>query len=137
MLLGENRKGGVYEGSYVVPGGGVDDGETKEQALAREMLEETGIDISFGEIDKINVSTGQAEKTLRDTGERVLVEMVFHDYRVKLSEDADDVIVKAEDDWCSPRWFAAEELVGEKIGPPTKRTLQKIGFLANKLSPLT
>lgn len=25
VLLGKNRTGGVYEGSYVVPGGGVDD----------------------------------------------------------------------------------------------------------------
>lgn len=46
LLLGKNRKGGVYEGRFVVPGGGVDDGETKEEALRREMLEETGIDLN-------------------------------------------------------------------------------------------
>lgn len=129
VLLGKNRKGGHYEGSYVVPGGGIDEGETKEQALRREMLEETGIDVTDGIVTEINESTGANEKTLRDTGERVYVEMTFYDFKVVLSQNADDIVVKAEDDWTSPRWFTAEELSGEAMGPPTSRTLQKIGYL--------
>ena len=77
MLLGKNRQGGVYEGSYVVPGGGVDEGESQYQALRREMQEETGIDITTGKITQVNTSTGEHEKTLRDTGERVHVNMTF------------------------------------------------------------
>lgn len=128
VLLGKNRKGGVYEGSYVVPGGGVDEGETKEQALRREMLEETGIDVDTGIVNRINTSTGEHEKTLRDTGERVLVKMNFYDYKVQLSEDAGSVIVTANDDWAEPRWFTNEELVNENVGLPTQRTLELIGF---------
>lgn len=129
VLLGKNRKGGVYEGSYVVPGGGVDDGETKEQALVREMLEETGIEIVTCEIDAINIAKDEHEKTLRDTSELVLVKMKFYDYRIKLLQNADDVVVKAEDDWLNPRWFTADELGKEDVGFPTSRTLRKIGFL--------
>jgi len=129
VLLGKNRKGGVYEGSYVVPGGGVDDGETKEQALRREMLEETGIDVRLGEIVQINTATGEHEKTLHDSGERVFVKMVFYDYRIELSDTADEVEVTADDDWAEPRWFTADELISENIAAPTRRTLQKIGFL--------
>lgn len=128
VLLGKNRKGGVYEGSYVVPGGGVDDGETNDLALRREVLEETGIDVLTTEVIQINISTGEHEKTLRDTGERVLVKMVFYDYRIQLSDLADQVVVTAEDDWAEPRWFTADELTSENIGSPTRRTLQKIGF---------
>lgn len=128
VLLGKNREGGVYEGTYVVPGGGVDEGETREQALRREMQEETGIDITSGVVDAINIATGAHEKTLRDTGERVFVEMTFYDYRVVLSQRADDVTVVAEDDWGSPRWFTSDELTTEHVGLPTSRTLQKIGF---------
>jgi len=131
VLLGKNRAGGVYEGSFVVPGGGIEDGETKEQALRREMLEETGINIVAGEIGEINLSTGKHEKTLRDTGERVLVKMTFYDYQIILSEDADDITVIAEDDWAEPQWFTANELVKMKIALPTSRTLKKIGFLTN------
>ncbi len=129
VLLGKNRKGGVYEGSYVVPGGGVDEGETKEQALEREMLEETGIDITEGTIERVNIATGEHEKTLQDTGERVFVEMTFYDYRVLLKENAHDIAVIAEDDWAEPRWFTAEELVNQKLSDPTRRTLQVIGFI--------
>ena len=53
LLLGKNRKGGVYEGSFVVPGGGIEEGETKEIALQREMKEETGIDTNNASITQI------------------------------------------------------------------------------------
>lgn len=46
VLIGKNNKGGVYEDLWVIPGGGIDEGETIEQAVCREILEEVGIDIS-------------------------------------------------------------------------------------------
>ena len=119
----------MYEGSYVVPGGGVDEGESQYQELRREMQEETSIDITTGKITQVNTSTGEHEKTLRDTGERVHVNMMFYDYSILLPQDADSIVVRAEDDWTSPRWFTADELATENIGLPTCRTLQKIGFM--------
>ena len=44
-LIERNRAGKHY---YVFPGGGVDKGETPEQAAAREMEEETGLRVSVG-----------------------------------------------------------------------------------------
>lgn len=52
-------------GLFVVPGGGVDDGETKVEALHREMLEETGIDISSAVIKPLSVSSGEHENFTR------------------------------------------------------------------------
>jgi 8-oxo-dGTP pyrophosphatase MutT (NUDIX family) len=129
LLLGKNRKGGVYEGLFVVPGGGVDEGETKEQALQREMREETGIDISTGKIQAINELTGEHEKTLRDTGERVFVKMHFYNYRIDLLQNAEDIVVRAEDDWYMPRWFTVDELRSVETSQSVKRTLITIGIL--------
>lgn len=128
ILLGKNRKGGVYQGSFVVPGGGVDEGETKEAALQREMSEETGIDIREAKVTFINTSSGEHEKTLRDTGETVLVKMTFYDYRIDLDQAADEVVVRAEDDWSEPRWFAQDELKDTKLSGPTRSTLMVAGM---------
>lgn len=44
ILLGRRAKD-PNRGLYVLPGGGVEDGETLEQAFQRELLEETGVEI--------------------------------------------------------------------------------------------
>jgi 8-oxo-dGTP pyrophosphatase MutT (NUDIX family) len=131
ILLGKNRSGGVYEGRLVVPGGGVESGETKLEALRREMIEETGIDISDATVTEINESSGEHGKTLQDTGERVFVKMNFYDYKVMLPQAASETKVKTDDDWAEPQWFMPSELKASNISPPTRNTLLKIGILAN------
>lgn len=131
FLLGKNRKGGVYEGQYVVPGGGVDENETKEIALRREMLEETGIDIKEAKVTHILTSSGEHEKTLRDTGERVLVKMDFFNYRIDLIQNAVEVNAKTEDDWNEAKWFEIDELENINMSEPTRNTLIAIGLLKN------
>jgi nucleoside triphosphatase len=131
LLLGKNRKGGVYEGQYVVPGGGVDEGETKESALHREMLEETGIDIAKARITFLRSSSGEHEKTLRDTGERVFVKMDFYNYRINLSENASDVVIKTDDDWYEPSWFELNRLKEVNLSEPTYNTLIAVGLIKN------
>lgn len=129
LLLGKNRKGGVYEGCFVVPGGGVEEGETKEMALKREMIEETGIDIEGAEIIFIGTSAGEHEKKLRDTGEVVLVKMAFYDYHINLGFNADEVVVKTEDDWHEAQWFNVSELDDLKLSQPTCRRLIAMGLV--------
>lgn len=129
FLLGKNRKGGVYEGSFVVPGGGVDEGETKEMALNREMLEETGIDTNQTTVTQLYQSSGEHEKTLRDTGERVFVKMDFYNYRIDLAQNADKVVLKTEDDWYQPRWFSLDELKNANLSEPTRNTLIATGII--------
>jgi 8-oxo-dGTP pyrophosphatase MutT (NUDIX family) len=47
LLLYRRREGNVY---YIVPGGGIEEGETPEQAAIREIKEETNLDV---EIDRL------------------------------------------------------------------------------------
>lgn len=130
LLLGKSVKGGVYPDCWIVPGGGVEPDETKVEAVKREILEETGIDISSAKIEQIEGAlSGQSEKTLRETGEKVLVEMKFYNYKVMLNELAHSVTLKHEDDFIEAEWFGLGELKSLKLSPPTTTTLQKLGYL--------
>jgi 8-oxo-dGTP pyrophosphatase MutT (NUDIX family) len=128
ILLG---KAGVFSESWSIPGGGIENDETMVEALNREILEETGIDISQSTTKKLEgISTGISEKTLRDTKERVTVEMIFHDYNVSLPLLSHDVALSFADDFTDGKWFTSTQLKDIKIAPPTEKRLIQIGFIA-------
>ena len=130
VLLGHNKKGGVYQNQLVVPGGGIERGEPRLDALKRETLEEIGIDISDATITEINgVSVGESEKTLRETGERVIVKMRFYDFQVQLNSESKETALRFEDDYAEAAWYTPEELTEAEMGPATKATLQKLNFI--------
>ncbi len=129
VLLGHNVKGGVFDDKWVVPGGGVEEGETKEVALQREMLEETGIDISDAVATPFETTfSASAEKTLRDTGERVLVHMTFYDFIIRLQRNSTEVPIKSGDDYQDGQWFSAQQLATLELAHPTRRRLVEGGF---------
>lgn len=130
VLLGHNKKGGVYQDQLVVPGGGIENNESHVDALKREVLEETGIDITNATITAIEgVSIGESEKTLKDTGEHVLVKMHFYDFKVQLTNTSGQIKLKFEDDYAEAEWYTPSELISTTIGPATKSTLQKLNFI--------
>lgn len=127
LLLG---KGGVYANAWIVPGGGIEEGETKYDAINREIAEETGIDISKGLAEEVSGAiTGESEKTLRDTGEQVLVKMTFYNFTVKLPLSADKIALRTDDDFKEARWVPVAELPKLSLSAPSVTTLKKLGYL--------
>ncbi|MBK5093139.1 MAG: (deoxy)nucleoside triphosphate pyrophosphohydrolase [Actinobacteria bacterium] len=49
ILLAKRGDGGRHPGRWEFPGGKVEPGETRAECLAREMMEEMGIEVSVGE----------------------------------------------------------------------------------------
>lgn len=130
LLMGKSLNGGMYAGHWIVPGGGVEPGETKLEALKREMLEEIGVDISGAETRRMDfVFPGTAEKVLRGSGERVLADMTFYNFTVQLNQPAANIQLKTEDDFVDPQWFPFKDLKNLPMSPPSRITLKKLGYL--------
>jgi 8-oxo-dGTP pyrophosphatase MutT (NUDIX family) len=130
MIVGKSQPGGVYPGYATIPGGGVDEGETKLAAMKREILEEVGLDISGAKIEQIDISLfGESEKVLKDTGERVFVKMHFNNFEIIIPKPAADITITAGDDFADARWIPVSDLKTLKVIDATRDTLKKLGYL--------
>jgi 8-oxo-dGTP pyrophosphatase MutT (NUDIX family) len=126
VLLGKNKPGGVYEGLWTIPGGGVEEGEDSITALQREIVEEVGLDISSAEIIALPSKHGESVKTDIDSGLATLIKMHFHDYHVTLSTPASESELISGDDFSAARWFSIHELANLEIAGPAKKTLMSL-----------
>lgn len=73
--------------------------------------------------------TDQSEKVLRDTNEKVLVDMRLYDFVVQADKPADKIPVKCDDDIVEAAWHPISELSKLELSPPTKARLQSLGYL--------
>jgi mutator protein MutT len=85
------------QGTWTLPGGRVEPGETPAQAAAREVREETGLDVSVGEL----LATVQ------------VLGYVVHDFAASVAGGT----LRAGDDADDVRWFRAEELAAVELSP--------------------
>ena len=130
ILLGKVREGGVYPDCWHIPGGGVDDGESKEQALIREMHEEIGLDIASLPKKLVrDTDTGEADKTDKQTGETYHVVMQFNVYQINIPLPNSDIKIHLHDDLTEYRWVSIGDLPNYKHTPPSEKLFKALGYL--------
>lgn len=132
VLMGKKdaTKGGVFTDYWHIPGGEVEKNETIEQALKREVLKETGIDISLYEIKPLAfIGSGVAEKMLK-TGEKVLCSMEFNRFEININDkNAADIEIRPTDDLVEMEWFNLNDVKNIKQIPGDKEFFIKAGYI--------
>jgi mutator protein MutT len=99
-ILLEKRKNEPGKGKWSIPGGLVELGETVEQAVIREMKEETGLDVEKPEqVDVVDSIT-------RDEKSEIKYHFVIVDYFLRLKGGE----LKASSDAEELRWVRLDEL---------------------------
>ncbi len=132
VLMGRkhSQSGGVYVDCWHIPGGGLDEGESLEDGVIREVKEEVGIILTKQQLEQIpGQGSGTSEKTLKDTGEKVICHMEFNRFEVHMNEISDNIMLSLDDDLVEVRWFTREELQHVQQIPGGKEFFQEMGYM--------
>ncbi|MBU1274997.1 MAG: NUDIX hydrolase [Proteobacteria bacterium] len=108
------------KGIWSIPGGAVEAGESLAQACAREVAEETGLQVRVGPMVEV------IERILRDPQGRVEYHYVLIDF-LCYAQPLDPV---AADDADAASWSSLHSLEGFDLTPDTKRVILKAARLA-------
>lgn len=111
------RKNPPAKDLWGFPGGGIKFGETIEQAVAREVKEETGLNVEAGKI----LTVGEAIEEDKDIHRVVVV------YEAKIKNG----VVKASDDAADIMWISLEKIpeMEKNISPYTISNLKTLGYI--------
>jgi len=113
---------GVFPGQWGLPGGGIEPGESLEEALRREVMEEVGLDLL--EVEPLFFSDGTHVKSFPDGGQRALY-MVFLLFRCLAGPGE----VRLNPEFDCAAWVPADQLSRYPLNPATVRTFSRLGLL--------
>lgn len=105
-------------GTWSVPGGRVEAGESDSVATAREVLEETGLRVEVGRL------VGTVERDAPGGGVYVI-----RDYLCHPEDDADPALVRGGDDATDAAWFTPAEVADLDTAPGLVDALTEWGML--------
>jgi ADP-ribose pyrophosphatase len=118
VLLVRRGKAPAF-GEWAIPGGSVELGETLQQAVERELREETGLTVKAGEVCDV------FDAVKRDGDGRIQ----FHYVIIDLMADYVSGEPVPSSDATEAAWLPFEELENRNINASTLQLLRKLGYI--------
>ena len=112
-------KSDKWRGKYVIPGGHIELGETMEEALKREIKEETGLEV-YG------IEFASLEEFIFDEAFHEKRHFIFIDFVCRT--DSDDVVLNHESQ--EHVWVSLEEASRLPLEPYTRRLIEGLETMA-------
>ena len=123
LLCKKPPRRGVFPGQWGLPGGGIEDGETPEIALRRELDEEVGLEV--GDIQPLFFSFGRYLKYFPDGTQREL-DMLFLLFSCRAASQE----VRLNDEFEAYRWVGRSNLSDYDLNIETRKTFTRMGLNA-------
>jgi 8-oxo-dGTP diphosphatase len=118
ILLVKHRpeRGGYWQGKWICPGGKLEPGETIQEAIKREVKEETQLDIS------LVAPLHPFDRIVRSEDGTVTLHVIYIDYLARVTGGT----VRPDSDIGEARWVTREQIPGiwEELHEDTRRLLQ-------------
>lgn len=118
LFIKQNKKGGAYQDCLHLVGGGLEENETLEEAIKREVMEEVHI-----ALEKVVPFDFDSDITMYK-GE--MTHLIFLRYTAEIAEfsgypasDAKEIV-----------WLSKDEILNYKHNEPSMRFLRKLGLIS-------
>jgi nucleoside triphosphatase len=122
ILMGKKHSNrGVYLDDWHMPGGGIEEDESVEQALKREVKEETGLEII--DIRPIHFSDDTATRIQDGRSEEL--HLIFLEFQCKAKTDD----FSPGDDLETLKWVPKSEIKNYNLTPPGKKLFKFLGWI--------
>ena len=117
LFIKQNKEGGAYQDCLHIVGGGLEDNETLEEAIKREVMEEVHI-----ELDEVIPFDFDSDITMYK-GE--MTQLIFLRYTAEIEEFTG----YADSDAKEMIWLSKDELLKYKHNEPSMRFLKKLNLI--------
>ena len=122
LLVKKSGNRGPYAGAYLTPGGGVEDGESVDQAALRELYEETGVTVR-------NLKRVWFDDDITEDWQGIKKHFIGLLYTADYVSGDLKPTEGNDDDFEAVGWFSIQELSIIPLAPPLVTLLQLLGAI--------